>query len=126
VRETLAALRAKHPGGSLYAVFEPRSATACRSLHQHAYAESFDAATCVLFPPLGRQDISEAERLDLDLLVKALVDRGIRASRQPSIEAIVEILSRDTHEGDTIALLSNGAFGGIYDKLRATLQDRDF
>ena len=30
VQETLAALRGRHPNGKVFAVFEPRSATACR------------------------------------------------------------------------------------------------
>jgi UDP-N-acetylmuramate: L-alanyl-gamma-D-glutamyl-meso-diaminopimelate ligase len=121
VRETLAALRAKHPKGALFAVFEPRSATACRSLHQADYESAFDAATRVVLSPLGRSDIPEAERLDLDRIVRALVARGVRASRAPSVDSIVETLAAEAEPGDTIALLSNGAFGGIYEKLRASL-----
>jgi UDP-N-acetylmuramate: L-alanyl-gamma-D-glutamyl-meso-diaminopimelate ligase len=78
VRETLAALRQKHPTGALWAVFEPRSATACRSL-QAEYESSFDSAERVLFAPLGRSDIPEAERLDLEF---ARYDRGSRARSQ--------------------------------------------
>ena len=44
VDETLRALRARHPQGALWAIFEPRSATACRALHQDAYARAFSAA----------------------------------------------------------------------------------
>ena len=57
------ALRTRHPEKRLFAIFEPRTATACRSTHQKAYAESFDAASEVLLAPLGRV-IPEAERLD--------------------------------------------------------------
>jgi UDP-N-acetylmuramate: L-alanyl-gamma-D-glutamyl-meso-diaminopimelate ligase len=35
----------------------------------------------------------------------------------PSVDAILEELSKVAKPGDTIALLSNGAFGGIYSKL---------
>src|SRR5262249_7814018 len=48
VDETLRALRARHPNGALWAVFEPRSATACRNVHQSAYATSFGAADRVI------------------------------------------------------------------------------
>ena len=41
VDETLRALKARHPAGQLWAVFEPRSATACRALHQHEYVAAF-------------------------------------------------------------------------------------
>jgi len=118
VDETLRALRARHPEGALWAVFEPRSATACRALHQEMYARAFGAATRVLFPPLGRSDIPEPERLDLDRLVR---DLGDKARAAPSVEAIVATLAAEARPGDTVALLSNGAFGGIYDKLREAL-----
>ncbi len=124
VKETLSALRAKHPTGSLWAVFEPRSATACRKIHQAAYATSFASATRVVFPPLGRPDIPEAERLDLGALTRALVERDILAVALPSVDDIVELIARDAARGDTVALLSNGAFGGIYEKLEAALAKR--
>ena len=118
VRETLAALRSKHPEGKLWAVFEPRSATACRSLHQTDYESSFDAADRVVFAPLGRSDIPEGERLDLGRISRAI---GGRASVATSVDDIIATLVADAQAGDTIALLSNGAFGGIYEKLRAAL-----
>jgi len=119
--ETLRAIKARHPSGALWAVFEPRSATACRALHQEAYARAFDAADRVLFPPLGRSEIPAAERLDLDRLVRELRAQGKRADTAESVEAIVRIIAAEAQAGDTIALLSNGAFGGIYDKLREAL-----
>ncbi|NUO51911.1 MAG: UDP-N-acetylmuramate:L-alanyl-gamma-D-glutamyl-meso-diaminopimelate ligase [Polyangiaceae bacterium] len=124
VKETLAALRAKHPDGKLWAVFEPRSATACRAMHQAAYAESFGSADRVIFAPLGRPDIPAPERLDLGQLVRALQERDIVASAAPSVDAIVDQLAREALPGDTIALLSNGAFGGIYEKLEGALAKR--
>ncbi len=124
VKETLAALRAKHKQGKLWAVFEPRSATACRALHQAEYAHSFGAADEVVFAPLGRSDIPKEERLDLDAIVAELSAAGTSALVAPSVEAIVERLAANAAAGDTVALLSNGAFGGIYESLRAALEAR--
>ena len=121
VRETLRALRQKHPRGKLLAVFEPRSATACRNLHQRQYAECWDDADLVLFAPLGRDNLPPEERLDLPAVVAQLAERGRVARQLPSVDAILEELSRSAQPGDTIALLSNGAFGGIYSKLLARL-----
>jgi UDP-N-acetylmuramate: L-alanyl-gamma-D-glutamyl-meso-diaminopimelate ligase len=121
VDETLRALRARHAEGALWAVFEPRSATACRAIHQEPYARAFGSASRVIFAPLGRSDIPEAERLDLTRLVGALGAAGIEAEAAPSVEAIVAAIAAGAKPGDTVALLSNGAFGGIYEKLREAL-----
>jgi UDP-N-acetylmuramate: L-alanyl-gamma-D-glutamyl-meso-diaminopimelate ligase len=110
VNETLSALRAKHQEGALWAVFEPRSATACRALHQEAYARAFDAATRVILAPLGRSNVPEAERLDLRRLAEEL---GPKAEAAESTDAIVQRLRAEARPGDTVALLSNGAFDGL-------------
>ncbi|HMI83570.1 MAG TPA: Mur ligase family protein [Polyangiaceae bacterium] len=117
VSETLRALRARHPAGRLFAVFEPRSATACRAIHQNAYGQAFRAADHVVIAPLGRANIPEGERLDIPRLVQALTAAGTRADAPPDVDAIVAGLAGAAREGDTIALLSNGAFGGIHQKL---------
>jgi UDP-N-acetylmuramate: L-alanyl-gamma-D-glutamyl-meso-diaminopimelate ligase len=118
VDETLRALRARHPAGSLWAVFEPRSATACRAVHQQGYARAFDAADRVLLAPLGRANIPESERLDLALLAREL---GAKASTAADVDAIVAEIVSHARAGDTVALLSNGAFGGIHQRLIAAL-----
>ena len=124
VHETIAAMRAKHADGTLWAVFEPRSATACRALHQVEYETAFEGAGRVLLAPVGRPDIPESERLDVAKIVAALNASGSRASAAPSVDAIVATITAEARPGDTVLLLSNGAFGGIYEKLRASLAAR--
>ena len=102
-------------------MYEPRTATACRGMQQQAYLEAFDAADRVLLAPLGRSNIPAAERLDLDALCQGLQARGTHAEQPADIDAIVSRLSAEAKEGDVIALLSNGAFGGIHGKLLAAL-----
>ncbi|HVJ92430.1 MAG TPA: Mur ligase domain-containing protein [Labilithrix sp.] len=121
VDETLRALRSRHPTGHLWAVFEPRSATACRNLHQEAYGSAFRAADRVLFAPLGRTNIPEAERLDVTRIAREM---GDGAEALPSVDAIIETLVQGARPGDTIALLSNGAFGGIHARLLSALGGR--
>jgi UDP-N-acetylmuramate: L-alanyl-gamma-D-glutamyl-meso-diaminopimelate ligase len=121
VDETLRALRARHPQGSLWVAFEPRSATACRSLHQQEYAKAFEAADRVLLAPLGRTNVPEGERLDLSKLAQAL---GTKAVAATSVGAIVDAVAQGARPGDTVALLSNGSFGGIYDALVKRLSER--
>jgi UDP-N-acetylmuramate: L-alanyl-gamma-D-glutamyl-meso-diaminopimelate ligase len=121
VDETTRALRARHPDGALWVAFEPRSATACRAMHQHAYARAFDAADHVLLAPLGRASIPEGERLDLERLAR---DLGPKAQAMPSVDAIVARLASEARPGDTVALLSNGAFGGIHERVLRALAER--
>jgi UDP-N-acetylmuramate: L-alanyl-gamma-D-glutamyl-meso-diaminopimelate ligase len=121
VDETLRALRSRHPDGLLWVAFEPRSATACRALHQEAYARAFDAADRVLLAPLGRTNVPEAERLDLARLAG---DLGAKARAMPDVDAIVDRLVAEAKRGDTVALFSNGAFGGIHAKLITALEGR--
>lgn len=121
VDETLRALKSREPNGRLWAVFEPRSATACRSLHQNEYAAAFRAADRVLFAPLGRTNIPEAERLDVEKLAREI---GSSAEAMPTVDAIIARIAEQAAPGDTIALLSNGAFGGIHARLLSTLASR--
>jgi UDP-N-acetylmuramate: L-alanyl-gamma-D-glutamyl-meso-diaminopimelate ligase len=110
VDETLRALKGRHVGGRLWAVFEPRSATACRSLHQEAYTRAFDAASVVILAPLGRDMSASRDALDLARLASEL---GEKATVAGSIDEIVATIAREARPGDTVALLSNGAFGGL-------------
>ncbi|MDF2693417.1 MAG: UDP-N-acetylmuramate:L-alanyl-gamma-D-glutamyl-meso-diaminopimelate ligase, partial [Labilithrix sp.] len=121
VDETLRALRSRHPSGRLWAVFEPRSATACRNIHQHEYRSAFGAADRVLFAPLGRTNIPEAERLDV---AKLALELGAGAVAAPDVDAIIETIVREARSGDVVALLSNGAFGGIHSRLLRELDSR--
>ncbi len=122
LRETLRGLRARHPEGRLFAVYEPRSATACRALHQQAYIEAFEAATDVVLAPLGRS-VAVGEALDLERLVRELKLRGGRAATPPSNDAILALIVDEARPGDTVVLLSNGAFGGIVERVVTALGD---
>jgi UDP-N-acetylmuramate: L-alanyl-gamma-D-glutamyl-meso-diaminopimelate ligase len=121
VQETLKALRSKHPASKLFAVFEPRSATACRRMHQEDYTHAFDAADDVVLAPLGRSNLPPAEALDVPLLASELRAHGKAAQALPNVDAIVDYLVQNVTPGSVVALLSNGSFGGIHGKLLARL-----
>ena len=118
VDETLRALRSRHPDGRLWAVFEPRSATACRNIHQREYATAFRAADRVLFAPLGRTNVPEPERLDVAQVAREI---GDGASAAATVDDIIDTIVREARPGDVVALLSNGAFGGIHARLLEAL-----
>jgi UDP-N-acetylmuramate: L-alanyl-gamma-D-glutamyl-meso-diaminopimelate ligase len=112
VAETLQALARRHPGARVIAVFEPRSATACRAMHQDAYAAAFDAASVVIIAPRGRSKV-DGDPLDLDRLVSDLRTRGKDAYAPADLDAVVAKIVASAQPGDVVALLSNGAFGGV-------------
>ena len=122
VRETLGALRARHPAARLFAVFEPRSATACRALHQREYAESFKAADDVFLAPIGRPELAPSERLDTARVASDLRARGQRAECFESVRGIVSAVVERARPGDVVAVLSNGYFGGIHGELLRALE----
>jgi len=121
VLETLRGLRARHPDGKLIALFEPRSATASRKLHQESYVGAFAAADLALLAPVGRKEIAAGERLDVAAIAEAIVASGRAASAPPDHDAIVARLLDEAKPGDTIVAMSNGDFGGIVDRLVAAL-----
>jgi UDP-N-acetylmuramate: L-alanyl-gamma-D-glutamyl-meso-diaminopimelate ligase len=75
----------------------------------------------VILAPLGRASVPIGERLDLSQLAH---DLGTKAEAAPSTEAIVERLATDVRPGDTVALLSNGAFEGLPSRLLDALASR--
>jgi UDP-N-acetylmuramate: L-alanyl-gamma-D-glutamyl-meso-diaminopimelate ligase len=57
-------------------------------------------------------------------VVSALVREGHDATFYATANAIVEGLTPRLRQGDVVAILSNGGFDGIYEKLPNSLQQR--
>jgi UDP-N-acetylmuramate: L-alanyl-gamma-D-glutamyl-meso-diaminopimelate ligase len=124
VRETLAGLRARFPGARLTAIFEPRSATSSRAFFQQDYAAAFGDADRVIIAGVGRPEIPEAERLDVARLAADIAATGRAASNLTTVDAIVATLEGDARAGDVWVVMSNGGFGGIFEKLEAVIRAR--
>ena len=126
VEATLRAMRGHHPGGQLIAIFEPRSATASRNTHQAEYPAAFAAADLAIIAPVGRSEIAASEKLDVVAIAAAIEKRGRRAETvvpgPGSVDAIVARVKSVARSGDVVAVLSNGAFGGIHEKLLTALK----
>jgi UDP-N-acetylmuramate: L-alanyl-gamma-D-glutamyl-meso-diaminopimelate ligase len=123
VEATLSALRALGGSGRLVAVFEPRSYTSRTKVFQDDFARAFRAADQVYVAAAhlpGR--VPEAARLSESDLVEATNRAGGRAVFLPGVDAIVSALASELREGDRVAILSNGGFGGIHDKLLRALE----
>jgi UDP-N-acetylmuramate: L-alanyl-gamma-D-glutamyl-meso-diaminopimelate ligase len=127
VEKTLAAIRGSYPGARLLAVFEPRSNTSRRNLHQREYASPAtwgDAAEVFLLRPAPTDRVPESERLDVDALTGALGAAGKPARAFATVEEMVPEIARAARPGDVVVAMSNGAFGGIWEKLLEALRAR--
>jgi len=55
---------------------------------------------------------------------RALAPLGARASIHQDIGALVEALARELRPGDRVLVMSNGAFGGVHERLVDRLAPR--
>ncbi len=125
VEETLKALRMKYEGKRLIAVFEPRSWSSRLAIFQEPYGKAFSYADYVIIA--GVYNTSKASELgkvlDVDELVKNLELQGKPAMSFPDADAIVSHITPELRTGDIVAIMSNGGFGGIHEKILQTLAE---
>ncbi len=120
---TLTALRSRYPGARLWAILEPRSNTLRRNVLQDDLAKSLALADEVVVTNVFKSDsIPEPERLDLVALAAQVQKHGRRARIVPDVDGIVQLVAPEMCPGDVVAILSNGGFGGIYEKLPQRLK----
>jgi UDP-N-acetylmuramate: L-alanyl-gamma-D-glutamyl-meso-diaminopimelate ligase len=125
IRETLKALRAAYPGQRLWAVLEPRSNTLRRNVFERELVESLSLADGIVVAGVFKQEsIPEAERMHPDKVVAALVSGGHDATLYATADDIVQGLVPRLKPGDVVAILSNGGFDRIYEKLPQQLERR--
>ena len=63
------------------------------------------------------------ERLELPELAADIQKLGGRARLIADADVIVQTIAPEMRSGDVVAILSNGGFGGIYEKLPARLKE---
>ncbi len=120
VKETLSGFR-ERASGRLIAVFEPRSATASRRLHQTMYPDAFAPADVSIIAPVGRSEIAEDEMLDIAAVAKAIRASGGQARACASIDEVVDAAASEAKPGDTIVVMSNGRFDDAPDRILLAL-----
>ena len=124
IEQTLRALRSRYPSARLWAVLEPRSNTLRRNVLQEALAGSLALADEVIIANVFKSEaIPEAERLDLNRVVEEIQKQGRNGRILADADAIVSVIAPELRSGDVVAILSNGGFGGIYEKLPERLRE---
>ena len=123
IRLAVQSLRQSHPDSRLWVLFEPRSNTTRRAVFQTELAEalaSADFAVVAAIPDLHK--FPENDRLNPDQLSADIARLGGRGWYLPDVETIIAKVKDTAKPGDIIAVLSNGGFGGIHEKLLAALR----
>ena len=120
----LKALRGRYPQKRLWVILEPRSNTLRRNIFQNDLASSLSVADEIVIANVFKSEgIPETERLDLRSIVIELQKNKKRARIAADADAIVHLIAPELRPGDVVAILSNGGFGGIYEKLPARLRE---
>ncbi|HEY6306866.1 MAG TPA: UDP-N-acetylmuramate:L-alanyl-gamma-D-glutamyl-meso-diaminopimelate ligase [Candidatus Angelobacter sp.] len=124
IAASLKALRTRYPSARLWAIFEPRSNTLRRKVLQKDLVASLALADQVVITSIFKPEaVPENERLTTSSVVNALKRNGGRARELADADAIVTAVAPELQSGDVVAILSNGGFGGIYEKLPRKLEE---
>jgi len=123
IAETLKALRARYTGARLWAVCEPRSNTLRRKVFEDELAKSLALADEVVLASVFRPEaVPEGERLLTSNVIAGVNAAGKRGRELADADVIVKTIVPELRPGDVVAILSNGGFGGIYEKLPERLR----
>jgi UDP-N-acetylmuramate: L-alanyl-gamma-D-glutamyl-meso-diaminopimelate ligase len=118
VSATLKGVRRRYTSGKLIAIFEPRSATARRNVHQNEYSKAFESADEIWISiPYKSKDLKDEERFSSEALVEELVKGGKKAKAFSSVDEVIDQLVRLHSAGDVVVVMSNGEFGKIQEKI---------
>ena len=124
IAATLTALRVRYPESRLWAIFEPRSNTLRRKVLQNDLVASLALADQIIITPIFKPEaVPENERLTTASVVRGVTKAGRPAREMEDADAIVQAVAPELQSGDVVAILSNGGFGGIYEKLPRKLEE---
>lgn len=126
VAVTIEAIRQRHAGSRVVALLEPRTNTSRRAVFQDDYVEALMQADRVAIAEVGSEPIYSitgevTEILSSQKVAEALRARGRDAAAFEGIGEMVDWVVAGRRPGDVVLVMSNGAFGGIWEKLLAAL-----
>ena len=123
IAETLKALRTRYKDARLWAVLEPRSNTLRRNVFEDELVNALAIADQIVIAGVFKSEaIPELERLSPETVTLRLRERGKPSVQLADADAIVAEIAPQLRTGDVVAILSNGGFGGIYEKLPAAMK----
>ena len=106
-------------------MFDPRSNTSRRNIHQSEYATAFDGADVVTIRLPERHDqVPADEQLDVPAIVRGIAAGGTEANALADVDEMVRLVADGARANDLVLVMSNGAFGGFIPSLLAALERR--
>lgn len=123
IGQVITGLREGYPGQRLIIILEPRSNTLRQEAHKGNLAEALAGTDIAIVPPvLEAGKIAQDDLLDVPKLIEEVNEAGGSGRLLGSVEEIVDWVSAEAKEDDLVAILSNGGFGGIHEKLLNALR----
>jgi UDP-N-acetylmuramate: L-alanyl-gamma-D-glutamyl-meso-diaminopimelate ligase len=113
IATTLQGLRRRVGDARILLLLEPRSNTMRMGVHRGALAASMQSADCIWLHQPADIDWSFSEEMDSSKVPVAI---------KGTIEGITADVVQQARPGDHILIMSNGAFGGVHEKLLKALQ----
>jgi UDP-N-acetylmuramate: L-alanyl-gamma-D-glutamyl-meso-diaminopimelate ligase len=125
IRKIIQTLRKAYPDGRIWTLFEPRSNTTRRNIFQKELTEAFSEADVTLLGGVAREHLlKKEERLDLESLIESIEQKGKVAKVLAGSDEMANEVARGVQPGDVVAILSNGGFGGVHEKILLELRHR--
>jgi UDP-N-acetylmuramate: L-alanyl-gamma-D-glutamyl-meso-diaminopimelate ligase len=115
IAASLAALRRRGPRGRLVAVLEPRSNSMKLGAHRAGLADALATADAVWLYQPAELPWSVAD---------VAAEVGTHARVGTDLGGLVDDLAAQLRDGDCVAIMSNGDFGGLHARLESALRAR--
>lgn len=130
VEGTIEAIAQRHQGSRVIALLEPRTNTSRRAIFQDDYVRALARADRAAIAEVGDDPIYSITGEVTECLSAAEVAADLRklgrdAAAFAEIDDIVDWVVEGRQAGDVVLVMSNGAFGGIWEKLLAKLEAAD-
>jgi UDP-N-acetylmuramate: L-alanyl-gamma-D-glutamyl-meso-diaminopimelate ligase len=113
IRQSIAAMRKRHPGSRIVVALEPRSNTMKLGVHNETLAGALGDADAVwMYRPADMDEAFDA----------AIAPLGEHLHVFPDYDQLVGDMAKNLSAGDRVIFMSNGGFGGARQTLTAVLQ----
>ena len=125
VRETVRAIRARHPHNRIWGIFEMKSNTSRRAVFQHDYPVALaECDEVILSAPWKKDDLPPEQLINIPKIVDDLNKMNCHAQLIEKVDDIVTYLSEHCQPDDVVLGMSGSSFDGLHKKLAVALHQK--